>query len=130
LRTTIEAGQALAGSINDTATTIDTITARIEAGRRKPAKPFNIDDYKQLVSETSVTVREMKELVSSTDRLLLSPGWKQRMPMAQAIIEQVDREMERLIYQIFAVQAGFIVLLFALLLGYRYALSRLNIPRK
>lgn len=129
LRTTIEAGQALAASINNTVTTIDALAAKLDVGGREPAKPFDIDDYKLLVAEASVTVREMKELVNSTDRFLLSPGWEQRMPMAEAIVGQVDRQVEELVYQIFALQAAFIILLFILLLAYRYVLSRLHISR-
>jgi hypothetical protein len=130
LRTTIEAGVELAGSINSTVVTVDALATKLDLGNgAPPAKPFNIDDYKQLVGDASLTVREMKELVNSTDQFLLSPGWEQRVPMAQAIFEQVDQQMDRLVYQIFALQAAFIVLLFLLLLGYRYVLSRLHISR-
>lgn len=132
LRATIEAGQELAATINNTVLTVNSMTARFATDGKEvmPAKPFNIDDYKQLVGDASVTVREMKELVNSTDRFLLSPGWEQRVPMAQAVVEQVDRQMERLVYRIFALQAAFIVLLFVLLFGYRFALSRMHVERK
>ena len=130
LRATIEAGQELAASINHTVVTVDALATKLDLGKgEKPAKPFNIDDYKQLVGDASMTVREMKELVNSTDQFLLSPGWEQRVPMAQAIVDQVDKQMDHLVYQIFALQAAFIILLFVLLLGYRYILSRLHISR-
>ncbi len=131
LRTTIEAGQTLAESINSTVVTVNAMTARFETDGQNsaPAKPFNIDDYKQLVGDASITVREMKELVNSTDQFLLSPGWEQRVPMAQAVVDQVDRQVERMVWQIFLLQAAFIVLLFVLLLGYRYVLSRLHLSR-
>ncbi len=130
LRATIEAAQVLAESINSTVATVNVMTARFETdGKAPPAKPFDIDDYKQLIGDASITVREMKELVNSTDQFLLSPGWEQRAPMAQAVFEQVDREMDRLVRQIFLLQAAFIVLLFVLLLAYRYVLSRLHITR-
>ena len=129
LRATIEAGQALADSINTTVTTVNAMTARFETDGKEPAKPFNIDDYKQLVGDASMTVREMRELVNSTDQFLLSPGWEQRAPMAQAVFEQVDREMDQLVFRVFLLQAAFIVLLFVLLLAYRYTLSRMHISR-
>ena len=130
LRATIEAGQELAASINNTVVTVNALATKLDLGKGEPpAKPFNIDDYRQLVGDASITVREMKELVNSTDQFLLSPGWEQRMPMAQAIVDKVDRQMEQLVYQIFLAQAAFIILLFVLLLGYRYVLSRLHISR-
>ena len=131
LRLTIEAGQQLANSINSTVATVDVLATKLDLGKGEPpAKPFNIDDYKQLVGDASMTVREMRELVNSTDQFLLSPGWEQRVPMAQAVVEKVDQQMNRLVYQIFLLQAAFIVLLFVMLLGYRYVLSRLHISPK
>lgn len=129
LRTTIEAGQLLAESVNSTVVTVNAMTARFETDGqdRAPAKPFDIDDYKQLIGDASTTVREMKELVNSTDQFLLSPGWEQRAPMAQAVFDQIDREMDHLVRQIFMLQAAFIVLLFVLLLAYRYVVSRLHL---
>jgi hypothetical protein len=130
LRATIEAGQELAASINSTVMTVDALAAKLDVGNgAPPAKPFNIDDYKQLVGDASMTVREMRELVNSTDQFLLSPGWEQRVPMAQAVMSEVDQQMNRLVYQVFMLQAAFIVLLFVMLLAYRYILSRLHISR-
>jgi len=130
VRATIEAGHELAATINNTVVTVSAMTAKPDTDTKtEPAKPFDIDDYKQLIGDASITVREMKELVNSTDQFLLSPGWEQRVPMAQAIVEQVDQQMDRLVYQIFLLQAAFIVLLFVMLLGYRYVLSRLHISR-
>jgi hypothetical protein len=130
LRATIEAGQELAASINSTVMTVDALAAKLHVGNGvPPAKPFNIDDYKQLVGDASMTVREMRELVNSTDQFLLSPGWEQRVPMAQAVMSEVDQQMNRLVYQVFMLQAAFIVLLFVMLLAYRYILSRLHISR-
>jgi len=129
LRATIEAGQELAATINNTVVNVNAMTARFatDGKTEKPAKPFNIDDYKQLVGDASTTVREMKELVNSTDRFLLSPGWEQRVPMAQAVVDEVDRRMDQLVYLIFALQTAFIVLLFVSLLAYRYFVSRLHL---
>ncbi len=133
LRATIEAGVELAASINSTVVTVDALAAKLDIGGggepAEPAKPFNIDDYKQLVGDASMTVREMNELVNSTDQFLLSPGWEQRVPMAQAVVEQVNQQMDRLVYKIFALEAAFILLLFVMLLGYRYILSRMHISR-
>jgi hypothetical protein len=130
VRATIEAGQELAATINNTVVTVSAMTAKPDTDTTKePAKPFDIDDYKQLIGDASITVREMKELVNSTDQFLLSPGWEQRVPMAQAVMSEVDQQMNRLVYQVFALQAAFIVLLFVMLLVYRYVLSRLHISR-
>lgn len=130
LRATIEAGQELAASINSTVVTVDALAAKLDiGGGREPAKPFNIDDYKQLVGDASTTVREMNVLVNSTDQFLLSAGWEQRAPQALALVNEVDQQMSRLVYQVFGLQAAFIVLLFVLLLGYRYVLSRMHISR-
>lgn len=73
LRSTLEAGTDTAKALHETLETLDRITARMKApsaARQGPSKPFDINDYTELMREAAATTRELDTLAQRLDTTL------------------------------------------------------------
>jgi hypothetical protein len=84
------------------------------------AKPFDVNEYRALVSESAVTAAELRLLVQSVSNLL-SNDLSDASPLVAALVEAERTVVDRLFFQMLAL----IVIFFLALLGYRFVASRL-----
>jgi len=83
------------------------------------AKPFDINEYTEIVSETAVTAAELRLLIQSVSELLA--GASDASPLIGAIVEAERQIVDRL----FWLMVVLIIIFFIVLLGYRFIAVRL-----
>ena len=97
----------------------------VAAKERNPdAKPFDINEYRAIVSESAVTAAELRLLVQSVSNLLATDV-SDASPLVAALVEAERTIVDRLFFQMLAL----IVIFFLALLGYRFIASR-YLPRQ
>jgi hypothetical protein len=74
LHTTLVAANELVGGLDSLATKFDIGGADEE--------PFDVNEYRKIVTEASGTVAELTSLVQAVEQLMASPTWEQRVPQA------------------------------------------------
>jgi hypothetical protein len=84
------------------------------------AKPFDVNEYRALVSESAVTAAELRLLVQSVSNLL-SNDISDASPLVAALVEAERTIVDRLFFQMVAL----IIIFFLALLGYRFIAGRL-----
>ena len=67
-RETFETGRQLAVALNEALVSADGLVARVL--EEEPARPFDILDYKETISEATITVRELHEVLARVERIL------------------------------------------------------------
>lgn len=93
----------------------------VAAKTRNPdAKPFDVNEYRALVSESAVTAAELRLLVQSVSNLL-SNDLSDASPLVATLVEAERTVVDRLFFQMVAL----IVIFFLALLGYRFVAGRL-----
>jgi hypothetical protein len=63
---------------------------KIAAGKQ----PGDIHDIRGLVTDASQAMGQLQELAGVLERLLLSPGWEQRLPQLLQVLDRVEAEGE------------------------------------
>jgi hypothetical protein len=131
LRTTIEAGNELTLSVDALAERLD-IGAEEEgqAGESvEPAKPFDIEDYRQTLIQATAAIQDLNDLVGSTHRLIDSDGADRLVPQVATAIDDVGTMGEAMIDRVFARAILFLILalvgFIAARLAYRWVERRL-----
>jgi cell division septation protein DedD len=128
LRQIIEAGNELATRINTAATSIDTLAARFDT--RSDQKRFEIGDFHQIVSEFSLSTKQLNTLVRSIDELLTSAKLERPLPVAFKLTDRVENLGRTWMKESFILGATLILLFFIVLLLYRVVSQRLVESRK
>jgi hypothetical protein len=112
LRTTIEAG-------NELTLSVDALAERLDLGGEEggqagepmePAKPFDIEDYRQTLIQASAAIHDLNELVGSTHKLIDSDGAERLVPEVTAAIDDVGSIGQEMIDRIFYRAVVFLVL--------------------
>ena len=83
LSQTMREAKGLISLVNETAQTVERVSAGIDKMLAAPGegrRPFDIMDYYNTVSVASDTVKQVSVLLDSAERLLGSPNWEQPMP--------------------------------------------------
>jgi hypothetical protein len=130
LRTTIEAG-------NELTLSVDALAERLDLGAEEegqagepaePAKPFDIEDYRQTLIQATTTIQDLDKLVGSTHRLVDSDGAERLVPEVTAAIDDVGSMGQEMIDRIFYRAVVFLVLalvgFIAARLAYRWLETR------
>jgi len=60
--------------------------------RRKPPRPFDIDDYRHALVEARTTIRDLNSLLGSTQQLLDSHGASELLPQLATAIDKAGNE--------------------------------------
>ncbi len=107
LRLTLTAGNELTVSTGELMDKLELMTATDEAA--VPAKPFDIDDYRETLVEAGATVRDLNDLVGSANVLLDSRGTEQVL----ASIDEVVAASQRILIRLFLLSALLIVIALA-----------------
>jgi hypothetical protein len=102
-----------------------------------PTRPFDIRDYTHAATELTVAIRELQELVVTTDGFLQSPGWTARLAeVNRAAADRVDHATEQgqqwvdhVFYRVVVVLLLSCLLAFLTMLAYRFTLSRCGLAR-
>ncbi len=107
-------GKELVSLVNETTTTVDAVSARIDSMLRTPAtgRPFDIMDYYNTVSAAADTVIKLQSLLDSADELLASPNWDQRMPVVLNLADGVESEGEKLVTYAFLLGLALMLIFF------------------
>jgi len=94
LRHTLTEANTLTGSV-------DTLAQRVGVGAPpepgEPAKPFDIEDYRQTIIESGAVVEQLNGLVQTTNELLNSPGADRLVPSLVEAINQAGETSEKLV---------------------------------
>ena len=79
---------------NELLKTTNTLLEKFDVGAPsdEPSKPFDINDYRETVSEISGTARELTTLVDSTNELVTTVGLDQLLPKIVEAVDQVEDE--------------------------------------
>jgi len=93
-------------------------TVTLAKTRNPDAKPFDINDYTEIVSEAAVTAAELRLLIQSVRELLA--GSSDAAPLLGAVVEAERTIVDRLFWQLVVL----IIVFFAALLGYLYIAGR------
>jgi hypothetical protein len=128
---TFIAGNDLAQNVNSTANTVERIIEKLDLGaadKDKESKPFDINEYRQLLTEASGTVNELKLLMESVDHALDSPLLERDIPQALQVVDHVDEDLAGIVNRMFILGVLLILVFFAALLAYRYISARLPGP--
>jgi len=130
LRTTIEAG-------NELTLSVDALAERLDLGGEdagppgapvEPAKPFDIEDYRQTLIQATTAIQNLDTLVGSTHQLVDSDGADKLIPQVATAIddvgslgqEMIDRAFNRALVFLLIALVGF----FAAKLTYRWLETR------
>jgi len=131
VRKTFAAANELAATVDNTVAAVGELLeehARAQA-ERPPAKPLDIADIQEVVSEASDALREAKETLESSERMLVSPGWVERADELYRGAEVVDVRVRGILQRAFLLAAGLIVFFFAVLFCYQLAAKRFTRSR-
>jgi hypothetical protein len=132
LREALVVGTEITKNINETAQVAERLAERLNlgAGEGEPAgEPMTPEQLQQMLSDVSQIAAEYKLLLQEVNTLVATPAWDQRVPQVLGLLGQVDTEINELIYLIFALNAGLIVLIFVGLFAFRYANARWVAPK-
>ena len=94
-------------------------TIVIAKNKNPDAKPFDINEYTEIVTEAAVTAAELRSLIQSLSNLIGDTS--NAAPLIGAIVEAERQIADRLFWQIVAL----IIIFFVALLGYRFISVRL-----
>ena len=111
LRQTIDAGIELSVSLDSTLKTVDVLASRLES-ENPDSKPLDIAEVRQAMTEASVTVRELNDLVKSLDQLLVSPDASRRFTDLEKLVAATELSGSRLANRIFILLALLVVIIF------------------
>jgi cell division septation protein DedD len=127
----LQMGNELAQRISTTVSSVDQLTARFDVGsRQESAKPFDIRDYRQILSEFTITVKQLNSLVSSVDELLASPKLETPLPVVFKFTDRMESLGETWMKESSILGGALILLFFITLLVYRIVSQRLLASRK
>ena len=127
----LQMGNELAKRISTTVSSVDQLTARFDVGsRQESAKPFDIREYRQILSEFTITVKQLNSLVSSVDELLASPKLETPLPVVFKFTDRMESLGETWMKESFILGGALILLFFITLLVYRIVSQRLLASRK
>ena len=90
-------------SLRQTLAQYDAIIARYQAmpPSTQPSRPFDITEYGKVVEDLNRTANSLNELIKSSDALVASPQWTQRVnevdSLAQARIRQAITESKGMV---------------------------------
>jgi hypothetical protein len=121
LRDLSTAEPGLRAVLADLQPVLESLERTVVAAKTKnpDAKPFDINEYRALVSESAVTAAELRLLVESVSNLL-SNDLSDASPLVAALVEAEQTIVDRLFFQMLAL----IVIFFLALLGYRFIANR------
>lgn len=117
LRSTIEAGNQLTLSVDSLAERLNLGAEEPPGESTEPAKPFDIEDYRQTLVQATTAIQGLDELVGSTHRLVDSDGANKLIPQVATAIDDVgtmgqdmiDRAFSRAILFLVLALVGFVV---------------------
>lgn len=85
-------GRSLAESLRQTAEVTDRMTARFASpsasGTSVQSRPFDVREYTQAIGEMTPVLKELNQVLASTDQLAGSPVWQQRLRDVEGITER------------------------------------------
>jgi hypothetical protein len=128
LRQIIEAGNELATRINTAATSIDTLATRFDTSPDQ--ERLSLGDYRQIVSEFSLSAKQLNTLVRSVDELLTSAKLERPLPVAFKFTDRVETLGQTWMKESFILGMALILMFFITLLVYRLVSQRLMASRK
>jgi hypothetical protein len=122
LRDLSTAEPGLRAVLADLQPVLESLERTVVAAKTKnpDAKPFDVNEYRALVSESAVTAAELRLLVQSVSNLL-SNDLSDASPLVAALVEAERTIVDRLFFQMVAL----IIIFFLALLGYRFIAGRL-----
>jgi hypothetical protein len=111
---------------NELLKTTNTLLEKFDVGTPsdEPSKPFDINDYRETVSEVSGTARELTTLVNSTNELVTNVGLDQLLPKIVEAVDQVEDEGRLIIDHTFR-QGIFLILIWMV----AYTVARVVVHR-
>src|SRR5262249_40323788 len=76
-------GRAIAEAMHQTAEATDRMLTRFEntnfTATTMPSRPFDIREYSQTISDLTPALKELNQVLASTDQLAGSAAWQQRL---------------------------------------------------
>ena len=125
-RGALEAGHAMAASTDGTIKTLADFYATLNKGPKDPhAKPFNIDDYKDLAEDIATTSIQLNHLLGSVEHITETSGSVighekgEILALADQIEARGDRLIQKLLYAGLTLIVGACLGIFATLVLYR-----------
>jgi hypothetical protein len=127
MRTTIEAGNQLTLSVDALAERLNLggeSEGAVDGQPTQPAKPFDIEDYRQTLIQATTAIQDLDKLVGSTHRLVDSDGAERLLPQVATAIDEagalgetmIDRAFNRALVFLLVALVGFV----AARLAYRW----------
>lgn len=98
--------------------------------RQESAKPFDIRDYHQILSEFAITVKQLNSLVGSVDELLTSPKLETPLPVVFKLTDRMESLGETWMKEAFILGGALILFFFITLFVYRIVSQRIMASRK
>jgi uncharacterized protein Yka (UPF0111/DUF47 family) len=130
LREALVVGTEITENISETAQVAERLAERLNLGEGgADGEPMTPEQMQQMLSDVSQIAAEYKLLLQEVNTLVATPAWDQRVPQVLDVLGRVDTEIDQLVYLIFALNAGLIVLIFVGLFAYRYANARWVAPK-
>jgi hypothetical protein len=128
VRETVELSRQLADALNEAVMSSDRLVARIL--EEEPARPFDIMDYRDIVAEATITVREIQTALASIERILGSDEIEAQMdPLLDGANRLEDEVVDEIIDRAFFRGVALIVIFFVALAVYRFLIRRLAADR-
>ncbi len=128
LRQILAAGNKLADGINTALNSVDALAARFDTGPNQGR--LSIEDYRGVVSEFTISVQQLNELLHSVDELLTSPKLEKTLPVAFRFTDRVEVLGKTWMKDFFILGASLILMFFITLLLYRIISRRFFESRK
>ena len=124
---TLNAGDDMSTSLNATLKTFDALMKRFGVGEPPlpapppdpAARPFDVLDYAKAAEQVTAMTKELNEVIKELNTSLDSPALDARIVAVNRVSDHAVASLRDLIYLVFALAGGLVVLTFACAWAYR-----------
>jgi hypothetical protein len=125
LRLTVEAGTALADSLDTTFGSVDRVLARFdETDGSLNREPLRMQDLRDVAAETREAADQLTTMLDATQGVLASPAWHERLSEFDTAMTRVEQDGNQWINLAFRRGLLLIAALFVAMVAYRWVTYR------
>jgi hypothetical protein len=125
LRLTVEAGTALADSLDTTFGSVDRVLARFdETGDDSDREPLRMQDLRDVAAEARAAADQLTTMLDATQGVLASPAWNDRLSGFDSAMTRVEQDGNQWINLAFRRGLLLVGALFVAMVAYRWVTYR------
>lgn len=112
---------------NDLVIATNALAEQLNLGERPGnAEPFDINDYKRAIEETTAAIVQLNQLVGEANLMLNSPGWENLFPKLEKTIDRVGLEGGEIIDHTFLRGVFLLIIWFVMYIVAKLTLQRIS----